>query len=184
VIHKGVEIPYEKGKSRLWASTDITKLKKREKELEETKNYLEAVRSSVSEMLYTFNIDSVTTYINPAFTKITGFTKEDMIGKSIDEWPALPPDTKPLIAARVKQRAKTGEPITNVETELITKGGKRFPIRYSASGIRDEKGSAIGEVVVATDVTELKKREREIRAAKAYTEAIIDKHLRSSLGNG
>jgi PAS domain S-box len=53
VIHKGVEIPYEKGKSRLWASTDITKLKKREKELEETKNYLEAVRSSVSEMLYT-----------------------------------------------------------------------------------------------------------------------------------
>ena len=140
---------------------------------EETKNYLEDVRNSVSEMLYTLDTNGVTTYINPAFTKVTGFTEEDMIGVPIEKWPALPPDLRPIITEREHQRVKTGEPVINVEAELVRKNGERFPITYSASGIRDVNGKVIGEVVVATDISELRKREEETKEARAYAEAII-----------
>jgi PAS domain S-box-containing protein len=134
-----------------------TELRKREEELE----FLRQAVSSASDMFYTFDSNAVTTYINPTFTKITGFTEKDMIGKPIEDWPALPPDVRPITAQRVRERVKRGEPVTNVETELIKKSGKRFPVRYSASEIKDINRKVIGEVVVATDITELKKRERE-----------------------
>ncbi len=59
------------------------------------------------------------------------------MGVPVEEFPALPAELRPIIAQRVRRRLETDEPVSNVEVELITREGNRFPISYSASGIRN-----------------------------------------------
>jgi PAS domain S-box-containing protein len=140
-------------------NTLIESLEYSSKEARAKEDYLKTVMASVPEMLYTFDANAITTYINPAFTRFTGFTEKDMIGVPIEKWPALPSDLRSEIAARVRKRVKSGQSAINVACDLVKKSGERFSIRYSASGIRNEEGDVIGEVVLATPITRESKRE-------------------------
>lgn len=56
--------------------------------------------------------------------------------------------------------------IKNSETSLLTKKGKKIPILFSGSIIRDYKKQIIGIVIVAKDITIRKKAEKKLK--KAY----------------
>ncbi len=148
---------------RIWTARDITEVKQREKAIEELLSFYDYSIASLSDMLFTLDKNGVTVYVNPAFEKATGFTQSDMVGKPVEEFPALPPELRPMIAQRARRGFTTVEPVSNVELELITREGRRFPVSYSASGIRNTRGDVIGEVVTVRDMTEVKKAETELK---------------------
>jgi PAS domain S-box-containing protein len=153
-----------------------TELQKREAEIEETKNYLHETLEGLATPIWLLNKEGGVTYVNPIFEQIVGYKKEECIGNTLEEFMAkiISEKDAPMIADRVKKRLKSGEVSTNMPLTLFTKERKELPILYFAAPIRDIKGNIIGEVVSATDVTELRKREVELKNAKRRIEDIMN----------
>lgn len=135
------------------AIRDITEKKKTQKTL----NFLSKALQNSHEVVFTTDKDGVFNYINLEFTRLYGFSKEEVIGK---ETPRL---------------LKSGQ-ITDVEYSAFweklllkeslnstyvnkTKSGKLIDIEATADPILDENGTIIGFLALQHDITERKKRE-------------------------
>ena len=86
---------------------------------------------------------------NPAMERISGFTPEDVVGKTFDQVlePGALPEAHP---ASSPEPAGPGEARDSL---LVTKGEGRRWIRHTGTPIRDRDGAPRGWVVVAHDVT-------------------------------
>ena len=86
---------------------------------------------------------------NPAMERISGFTPEDVVGKTFDQVlePGVLPDAQPGSSS---EPAGPGEARDSL---LVTKGEGRRWIRHTGTPIRDRDGAPKGWVVVAHDVT-------------------------------
>ena len=95
------------------------------------------------------------TYVNKAFVRMFGYSKEELIGKEIafiwseDEIPGL----KEAIKATM-EGSWTGELIGK------RKDGELFPVAVSSSRVMDDKGNVIAIMANHRDITERKKREQ------------------------
>ena len=154
--------------SVLISATDITDLKQREKEFKET---LEGLAVPT----WLFDKEGSVTHINSSFEQILGYKEGECIGNSLEEFCAkiMNERNAPIIANGVKERLLSGEITRNVPLTFITKEKKEIPMLYHAAPMKDIKGNIIGEVVSATDITELRKREEELAKAKAHLEGVI-----------
>ena len=152
----------------LMSATDITDLKQKNEELKET---LEGLATPV----WLFDKEGSVTYVNSSFGQVLGYKEEECIGNSLEEFCAKTVNERdaPTAANRVKERLLSGEITRNVPLTFITKEKKEIPMLYHAAPMKDIKGNITGEVVSATDITELRRREEELAEAKAYSEGII-----------
>lgn len=108
-----------------------------------------------------------TTYMNPAFETVYGFSPEDVMGQTIDYVPA-DERGKTLDAW---QRAIQGEKLM-LETRRYTKDGRTLHVQMSTAIIRDDSGQHLESIVIHRDITPLKEAETlkekliaELRAA-------------------
>ncbi|MES2165396.1 MAG: EAL domain-containing protein [Pseudomonadota bacterium] len=90
---------------------------------------------------------------NPAFTQISGYSAEEVVGQSVALLHAGEPDAKSfeLMAQSI---AKTGH--WSGEILARRKNGDTYPGLLSASVVRDEQGHVINHVAVFMDLTERK----------------------------
>jgi PAS domain S-box-containing protein len=128
VIHRGIEVPHGKGKGRIWMSTDITDLRKREEEIESTKDYMEHVLEGLVPPIWLLDKEGNVTHINSSFEQILGYKKEECVGNSLEEFCAKIVNEKdtPIIATRVKERLLSGEIARSVPSLLLRKKTKKF----------------------------------------------------------
>ena len=107
-------------------------------------------------------------YANPAFERMTGWSKEEIVGQS----PRLlqGPSTDLSIFNDLKRRLLHGE---TWEGRAINyrKNGQEFIMEWSIAPIRDDGGVIYQYVAVQRDVTERVENERELEQAR---EAVID----------
>ncbi len=95
--------------------------------------------------------------INPRFTELFGYTKEDILGKSIDEIGLYP-------KGRMKEgkdltRKTLNEDLTNFETVRQKKDGTPVPVRISTSFVKINNKVA-GIIGLYQDITERKQSEK------------------------
>ncbi|NTU85420.1 MAG: response regulator, partial [Chloroflexales bacterium] len=91
------------------------------------------------------------TFANAAFTAISGYSADDMAGKS---WQALQtPDTDPA-AVETLHRALLAQTSATMVLQLVRRDGKPFWSELTVSPVRDEQGVFAGFVGLHTDVTE------------------------------
>ncbi|MBV6322601.1 EAL domain-containing protein [Duganella violaceipulchra] len=90
---------------------------------------------------------------NPAFTQISGYSAEEVVGQSVALLHAGEPDAKSfeLMAQSI---AKTGH--WSGEILARRKNGDTYPGLLSASVVKDEQGHVINHVAVFMDLTERK----------------------------
>ncbi len=99
-------------------------------------------------------------YVNPAFTKMTGYSPEEVIGKT----PRLlqGPKTSRTELDRLRKALEKWEPC---EVELINykKTGEEFWINFSVVPVADEKGWFTHWISIERDITERKAQEAELQ---------------------
>jgi PAS domain S-box-containing protein len=119
-------------------------------------------------------------FVNPAFTRMTGYTREDALGRS----PRIlqGPRTDREVLRRLRSNLERGEAFEG-EAVNYRKNGEEFFMEWQITPIRDPKGTVTHYVAIQRDVTERKRLEEASGRLAAIVEcsedAIIGKDLNS-----
>jgi len=107
-----------------------------------------------------FNVDSLVTYLNPAFTETFGWTLEELRGKRIPYVPAdLEAETKEHIKKLLEEKV-----IYRYETRRLTQDGLILDVVWRASVFADANGEPAGVLVILRDITRVKRIARNNEA--------------------
>jgi len=98
-------------------------------------------------------------FLNPAFTRMTGYAADEVIGKT----PRLlqGPLTDKAVLKRLRQTLEKGE-VFEGEAINYRKGGQDFDLEWQIAPIRDSEGVITHYVAIQRDVTEHKKLEARL----------------------
>jgi PAS domain S-box-containing protein len=96
-------------------------------------------------------LEGIITSWNPTAERIFGYSRQEMIGKSVSL--VLPEDrTSEAIAALAKIRA--GQYVEHLKTMGTRRDGTVFPVMLSVAPILGTDGEVVGLSAIAHDVTE------------------------------
>lgn len=113
--------------------------------------------------LFTISIDGKIMDTNQASVKATDVSKEDLIGSDFIQY-----FTDPELAKKGYEEVFSKEFV--VDFPLVLIDGALTNVIFNGSVFKDIDGNVIGAVMVARDITELKKAENELIEAKAFAE--------------
>ena len=142
-------------------SKDITQLKRVEKELIKTRDYLNNIINSSADTITVVDMKGIVRDWNKSAEGIMGYCADEVIGTSNRKFFANHED-----ADRIMELVQREGEIENYRTIVVRKDGKPLHISMSAALLRNKNGVPIGTVRVSRDVTkevELEKRVKEER---------------------
>ncbi|HEY6403769.1 MAG TPA: PAS domain S-box protein, partial [Blastocatellia bacterium] len=113
-------------------------------------------------------------YVNPAFTKMTGYAPEDVIGKA----PGIlrGPKTDQSVISRLREDIAAGK-VFHGEMINYRKDGSEMFIEWTAGPVRNERGEVTYFAAALRDMTEIRRVEEELRRSEAQLRAILDQSL-------
>ena len=156
----------ERGKplAILETNNDITERKRAEEERRYNMQLLRTTTDNASSMLFMVDAAGLTTFVNPAVERITGYRTEELIGQVVhDKIHHSYPDGRPypLSECPLAAALRMWKPVRG-EDLFVRKDGTFFPVQYSASPIfRDDV--PVGTVFEVQDITASKAAEEEVR---------------------
>lgn len=108
------------------------------------------------------------TWVNGAFTQITGYSFEDVIGRRPGDF-LNGPNTDPAVIDMITDSIQNGEPFRG-EIENLTKDGRRIWIETNLVPVHDAKGNVDMSVAIERDVTEARQHAQEMALARRAAE--------------
>jgi PAS domain S-box-containing protein len=115
--------------------------------------------------LVTINIGGKITDMNEATARITGMTREELKGSDFFDY-----FTEPQKAREVYQEVFAKGSVADSPLTLRHKDGKLTDVLFNGSVYKDDRGSVLGVVIVARDVTDQKRIATELTEAKVFAE--------------
>jgi diguanylate cyclase (GGDEF)-like protein/PAS domain S-box-containing protein len=103
--------------------------------------------------------DSLIEYVNPAFERITGYTRQELLGQDTRFMAADEQDA--LQRAELAAAIAANRPVT-VVLHNVRKNGERFWNRLSVTPVSDAHGHVAHFIGIVEDITELKERTAQL----------------------
>ncbi|MFA6449222.1 MAG: sigma 54-interacting transcriptional regulator [bacterium] len=134
--------------------------------------FVETILDSIADGVFTIDRGNVITSFNKAAERITGYTKEEAVGRFCYD----------IFRANICQGAcaleealHTERDVVDRQLNIINREGATIPISVSASVLKDKNGNAIGGVETFRDLSAIEALKKEI--SDKYTfEDIISKN--------
>jgi len=103
-------------------------------------------------------------YVNKAFTDVTGFAPEEVIGKN----PRIlqGPDSDPETRAKIRAALEKNEPVRTVIVNY-SKSGRKYWLDINIIPLKDRNGEVTHFAAIERDLTVIKKAEEEIKKKNA-----------------
>ncbi len=112
-----------------------------------------------------------TTYVNPAFTRVFGWHLHELLGKKID---FVPEESREETQNAILKTLETPEGNFSFNSTRYTKSGEILDVNINATSY-PTRGDNPGSIVVNfTDISQIKKVERELRNSQNYIKSIIN----------
>ena len=142
---------------------DLTLRKSLERELRETKEFLENIMESSVDGILTTDLKGKLTYTNRAMEEMLQYSRAEVLGTHISRF-----YVRGIQQARdVMALLRAGERAENYEMEVRRKDGETRAILTSLFLLRDEDEEVIGTAGIFKDITEQKVLEAKLKAAQA-----------------
>ncbi|MCX8122861.1 MAG: PAS domain S-box protein [Spirochaetes bacterium] len=149
---------------------DITEAKKAEKDLKDSEERYRNLAESTQDCIALHDMNGVIQYVNQAAVNITGYSREEIIGKNIIMF--IPRKYRRSIYERHTKRLKGFMGIDQFEAEMINKYGVLIPVQVTSTPIvKDNKIVSI--MIVVHDLTQRKIAEELLIKNKERLEAAI-----------
>nr|AML78993.1 putative LOV domain-containing protein [Carteria crucifera] len=113
-------------------------------------------------------------YVNDAFVRITGYSREEVLGKNCRFLQG--PQTDPTAVHKIREAVQQGKEVT-VEILNYRKDGQQFWNLLSLTPVRDAKGRLLSYIGVQSNITELiwrKEAEKHLLEAKIAAETAAE----------
>lgn len=177
-VHDRGHIIYEgdKASRMIGATQDITARKLIETRLLESEKKLSLIARQTENAVIITDIEGKITWVNNAFTQITEFEPEEVIGRKPGDF-LQGKETNPLTIKYLRQRIRAKQ---SFECEIInyTKSGRLYWMHIHGQPILDENGICERFFTIQTDITEkvlLEKKlaEERLTRQKEITDAVL-----------
>ena len=130
-----------------------------------SKAYLDNIIESIQEALFVADEDGILVRANTAAAKLTGYSKEEMLQKPLTHFYNF------RDMSEVYEQKRSNDHW--FEFSLIHKNTHTIPVLFSEAELLDNNGNIVGSVAVASDITERKNAERQIRASLKEKEVML-----------
>ncbi|MBR9981924.1 MAG: cache domain-containing protein, partial [Desulfatitalea sp.] len=127
--------------------------------LQESEERYHSVMEAAPDPMVVYNRVGEVMYMNPAFTKVFGWTLRESLGRKMDHF--VPGDrweeTRRMIDWMI-----SGNNISGVETQRFNKTGRIVQVSISGARIHKRCGELLGFVSILRDITEARRLEKEV----------------------
>lgn len=154
---------------------NITEQKIQEEKLQREYSFRKSIENSLGAGIAMVDLESIMTYVNPSFCKMTGYDEKDLVGKK-PPFIFWHPDDRHTIAEGLKKKIKGEVPIGAFELKFRKKNGETLFVMGMHSPIKNSKDETTAWLGVFIDITERKKQEAELikmKKAVEYSNEII-----------
>ena len=136
--------------------------KRTEEALWESETRYRTVLEGSPDPIVVYDMEGKVLHLNPAFTRIFGWTMKELFGKRIDYVPRENwPETRLMIS-----RVLAGESFSGIESRRYTKEGKVLDVSISAATYENCEGVPAGSVITLRDITQGKRLEAQLQQAQ------------------
>lgn len=136
------------------------------------------ILDSISESVFTVDLDWRITSFNRAAEEITGIRPQDAIGKFCRD--VLRADICETDCT-LRQTMQTGKPIMNKAVHIIDAQGKKRAIAISTALLKDSRGKVIGGVETFRDMSIIEQFRKEIEGRYSCEDIISQSHKMQKL---
>ena len=146
-------------------ATDITERKRMEKELADQLAFTEALVDTIPNPLFVKDTSACCVAFNKAYEEAFGMARGDYLGKTALDLDYIPPETRALFHKEDTGLLADGG-MVHYAMELTYADGSPRTVLYWATSFELSDGSVGGLVGLMVDITEQKRLELELAAAK------------------
>jgi PAS domain S-box-containing protein len=170
VARRNKTINYKGKPAILGNIVDITDRKLAEGALRESEERYHTVLEATPDPVVVYDQDGQSIYINPAFTRVFGWTLEERLGKKLDYVPEENwPETEIMI-----EKIKIGERFSGIESRRYNKRGDILDVSISAATYVNRKGKPAGSVHILRDISDQKLVEDALRESEERYRTVLD----------
>jgi PAS domain S-box-containing protein len=147
---------------------EIVERRRAEEALAQERVLLRTVIDNLPDAVYVKDTEARKILVNPSDVKNIGLAEAEVLGKT--DWDLFPAE----VASRFHADDQTviqGHTVINREERLVNLNGQSRWLLTSKLPLRDSEGRVLGLVGIGRDITEWKRVEEELRAAKEAAEA-------------
>ncbi len=148
---------------------DVTEQRRLEEKLRESETYNRGLIESSVDALVTVNPEITITDVNEQFARLTGYSREELIGSPFKDY-----FTEPQRAVAGVRQALDESLVANYELVLKSRSGKRTLVSFNAGTFNDTAGRVAGILAAARDITAQKRLEEQLREQQAYNRSLIE----------
>ena len=147
-----------------------------------SRDFMQSIYQGVVDMLLVLNNDLSIRNTNEAFEEATGYSDSDLAGLQLTD--VFKPENNKKLQAHLDMLQDKGKCL-GIELLLNTSDGNLIPTSCSFSFLMNSNKERDGILIVAKDITELKKKEQELKEAKEKAEAANEakSHFLSSMSH-
>lgn len=154
---------------------DITGRKQAEQALHDSEvesRKLALVASRTQNAVVITDAEGYTEWVNEGFTRITGFTLEDMYHKKPGEL-LQGPDSDPHVVRYMSDQLAAGK---GFKTEVInyTRDGNKYWLSIEIQPIYDDTGAITNFIAIESDITKQKETQQHLEEVSQLRQAILD----------
>jgi len=132
-----------------------------EKALKASEKKYRDLYNNAPDMYHTLNKDKIIIDCNDTEAKTLGYKKEEMIGRPLSDF--MTEESAALLKKDFPRLIKEGE-LKNLERTFVHKDGSKIPVMVNVYADYDENGEFIQSRAIARDITDLKRKENELKS--------------------
>jgi PAS domain S-box-containing protein len=127
------------------------------------------ILDSINEGVFTVDLDWTITSFNRAAEQITQVSREEALGQQCcDVFRASICEN----ACVLRRTMSSGKPVLNATAHIITRNGKRVPIRISTAILKDDSGQPIGGVESFQDLSPIEQLKKELKSQYTFEDIV------------
>lgn len=142
-----------------------------EEALRESEERYRTLVEKMNEGLMLVDNNDVIQFVNERFTKMTGYSREELLGKVAYTLLLNEEDHDFL---KGKNRLRTQQVSDQYEIRMKRKSGEIIWVLISGSPVVDVHGNVIGSIGIHTDITERKRSEEAVRVSEERIRLILE----------
>jgi len=151
---------------------DVTDHRRVEQAIRESEEKHRTIIETMQEGYYEVDIKGNLTFFNESMREILGYEREELLGMNNRQY--LDEQNASKVYQVHNRIYRTGEPVKNLEWQIVRKDGNGRDLEVSISLIRDGGGQPTGFRGIVRDTTDRKRAEESRRQAEERYHSIFD----------